>query len=134
MFELLIYLTIGVLLAGIIWSWDGARDAFHPMMLIGPMLLFLYGWMPLKLLRANGLEGFFEIDQLIFVQIVNLLGVTAFVVGCLSVRCRGVAPEAARFRLSDATAKTLINGGVLLGTIGLGAWLVSIINVGGLRA
>jgi hypothetical protein len=134
MFELLIWLTIAVLSCSIVWAWDGSHDVFHPLMFIGPMLLFLYGWMPLKLFRANGLEGFFQTDQLVFVQTVNLLGTTAFAVGCLSVGCRNAAPLKARLRLTDMAAERLLNGALIVGAIGLAAWLISINNVGGVWA
>lgn len=132
MFELLIGLTIIVIVVGIVWAWDGSHDVFHPMMFVGPMLLFLYGWMPLKLLQVNGLDGFFQIDQLVFVQTINLLAATAFVVGCMSAGCRNVTPQKGGMRLTDYAGKKLISGAFVLGTIGLAAWLVSIINVGGL--
>ena len=134
MFELLLVATIAVILLGMIWAWDGAHDVFHPMIFIGSMLVFLYGWMPLKLLEKNGLDGFFQQDQLIFVQSMNLLGATAFVLGCMSIGCRGVRPEVASLNLTDETGRKLINGALVLGTIGLVAWIVSIVNVGGLIA
>jgi hypothetical protein len=134
MFEVLIWSTIAVVVLGMIYAWDGAHDVFHPMMFIGPMLLFLYGWMPLKLLQANGLEGFFQIDQLIFVQTINLLGTAAFVFGCNTVGLRNVRPQLSRLRLSDSAGRKLISGGLVLGVIGLAAWLTGIRNVGGLRA
>jgi hypothetical protein len=134
MFELLLIATCAVILVGMLWAWDGSQDVFHPLMFIGPMLLLLYGWMPLKLLQVNGLDGYFQIDQLLFVQTVNLLGVTGFVVGCLSVECRDTRPVTSHLRLTDYAGRKLINGALVLGTIGLTAWLVSIINVGGLHA
>ena len=134
MFELLILATAAVILLGMIWAWDGAHDVFHPMIFIGSMLLFLYGWMPLKLLEKGGLDGFFQEDQLIFVQSLNLLGALAFVLGCMSVHCRGVRPGQARLGLTDAAGRKLINGAFVLGAIGLAAWMVSIVNVGGLIA
>src|ERR1700730_6912507 len=108
MFELLFWFTIAVLILNIIWAWAGTDDVFHPLMFIGPMLLFLYGWMPLKLLQANALDGFFQSDQLVFVQTVNLLGTTAFVLGCLSVGCRNVTAQQSRLRLTDFVGRKLI--------------------------
>ena len=134
MFEVLIWLTIAVIVLGIIYVWDGAHDVFHPMMFIGPMLLFLYGWMPLKLLQVNGLDSFFQIDQLIFVQTINLIGTAAFVLGCTTVDLRNVRPQLSRLRLTDYAGRKLFSGALVLGTIGLAAWLAGIRNVGGLRA
>jgi hypothetical protein len=134
MLPALIWLTIGVIVLGIAYAWDGAHDVFHPMTFIGAMLLFLYGWMPLKLLQNNGLEGFFQVDQVVFVQTINLFAVAAFVIGCNSISLREVRPQSSRLRLSDVAARRLIGGGLVVGMLGLGAWLLSIRNVGGLRA
>jgi hypothetical protein len=134
MFEVLIWLTVAVIILGMLYAWDGAHDVFHPMMFVGAMLLFLYGWMPLRLFQANGLDGFFTLDQVIFVQTIDLLGTTAFVLGCNSVGLRNVRPETSGLPLTDYAATKLMSGALILGTLGLGAWLVSIRNVGGIRA
>ena len=60
-----------------ICAYDGSRDVFHPLMFVGPMMMFIYGWMPLKLNAAGGLEGYFQRDQLVFVESLNVLGIFA---------------------------------------------------------
>jgi oligosaccharide repeat unit polymerase len=130
MFEMLLWLTGGIALLGMIVAFDGSRDVFHPLVFIGPMLLFLYVWMPSRLLAADGLSRFFEDEQLIFVQKLYLLGVLAFVAGCLYASAgarRNSEPEP----LSQETCRRLLVGSALVGAIGLICWLVQIVEVGG---
>lgn len=118
---------------GVLLALRGSRDVFHPLVFIGPMLGFLYAWMPYKLFAAGALPSFFDGEQLIRVQIVNVLGVLAFVVCCLTAGLHTRNSSQAR-RLSARTLRRLLIGGALAGTIGLLCWCVTIINVGGFVA
>ena len=133
MFELLLFAAAGIALLSVIAAFDGSRDVFHPLIFIGPMLAFLYGWMPWKLLQQDGLSRFFDNDQLLFVQGLNVLGIIAFVGACLMVGTRIKRPAAARQSLAPLTAQRLVIGGGLVGSLGLTCWLITIINVGGIR-
>ncbi len=132
LFDYLIWAAILAVVAGMVCAFDGSRDAFHPLMYLGPMLLFIYGWMPLKLNAANGLEGFFQNDQLVYVETINVLGILALVWGCLSCGCRIPVPNAGA-TLSPQLGRRLLAGGVFLGVLGIAAWSVGIVEVGGLR-
>ncbi len=134
MFELMLLATAAVALIGVVIAYDGSRDVFHPMIYIGPMLFFIYGWMPWKLLQANGLERFFDIEQLHFVQTLNILGVLAFVATCLSVGVRLKVSRPETLDLSQAVCRRLLFGSFVVGSIGLGCWATTIINVGGFIA
>lgn len=131
MFEILTLTTIGVALLGMLIAYDGSRDIFHPLIYIAPMLAFIYGSMPLRLYYAGELAAYLDDGQLVFVQTLNLLGVFALVAGCLSAGCR--IPPGARptENAGPAAESRLLIGGAITGGIGLLAWLVSIINVGG---
>jgi hypothetical protein len=132
MFDLLLWVTMAIALGGALYAYAGSRDVFHPLMFLSPMLIFLYGWMPLKLDASGGLDGYFQRDQLVFVQSWNTLGVLCFVIGCLSVGCR--LPRAAVLgRQPDRVGRALVVGGACAGSLGLAAWTISIVNVGGLR-
>lgn len=131
MFEALIWLTLAIAGVGVWWAYDGSRDVFHPLVFIAPMFGFVYGWMPLKLASGHALEQFFREDQLIFVQALNAIGVFCFVLGCLSVNPRLQPDRAPESALSWRGAQVLVNGGLILGMIGLVAWVISIVNVGG---
>ena len=133
-FELMLLVTAALAIGGFVIAYDGSRDVFHPLVIVGPMLAFLYAWMPWKLLEHNGLDRFFDNEQLLHVQTLNILGVLGFVAACLAmgVRMRGARPEP--MKLSPRVAKRLLVGAVLLGTVGLVCWTITIVNVGGFEA
>ena len=110
----------------------GSRDVFHPLLFIGPMFAFLYGWMPWKLHSAGGLAQYLDDDQLLLVQELFVLGVLAFVLACLAAGVRGQQRVGERaLQSSPETAKRLLAGGALIGAVGLLCWAITIINVGG---
>src|SRR5579862_2996546 len=117
-----VYIIVG---AGMVYAYMESRDVFHPLMFMGPMMIFMYGWMPMKLNEIGGLDGFFQRDQLEFVQWINVGGIACFVVGCLSAGC--VLP---RVRPPDLKVSpgTLVMGGSLLGCIGVAAWVTAVIH------
>src|ERR1035437_9432322 len=88
MFEWLLILTVVIVAIGVLVALDGSRDVFHPLVFIGPMFAFIYFWMPFKLWAADGLDRFFDSNQLFYVQRLNILGVLAFMIACLSVGVR----------------------------------------------
>ncbi len=132
MFELLSWITVLFAIGGALYAYAGSRDVFHPLLYLSPMLVFLYAWMPMKLAASGGLDGYFQPDQLVFVQTWNTLGVAALVLGCLSlgVRVDRYAPPEAE---DGPKASILVRCGLVVGAIGLAAWLISIRNVGGLH-
>jgi hypothetical protein len=132
-FELLLAATAAIALGGIIVAYDGSRDVFHPLVIIGPMLAFLYFWMPYKLLLNDGLSRFFDNEQLAHVQLLNLLGVLAFIVACLSIGVR-VKSRSIPLTMTSRTTTRLLIGAVVLGSVGLVCWGITIENVGGFTA
>lgn len=141
LFEALLVITGLVALGGALIALDGSRDVFHPLVFIGPMLAFLYAWMPWKLLEGGGLGQYLDDDQLLVVQRLFLLGVIGFVVACLAAGLRGAHPKralasssgsrASWFSASPEAARRLLAGGSVAGAVGLLCWAVTIINVGG---
>jgi hypothetical protein len=131
MFEFLLWAVIAMVAAAMVYAYAGSRDVFHPVMFIGPMMGFLYAWMPMKLYSSGGLDGFFQADQLIFVQVINIAGVAAFLIGCLGVGCKLPDPPVQQEPVSESSARVLTIVGIVLGCIGVGAWGITIINVGG---
>lgn len=131
MFEFMLFAAACVALLGLIAAFDGSRDVFHPLVFIAPMMAFLYGWMPWKLLQQDGLSRFFDGDQLRHVQMLNLFGVMAFVGACLLVGTRVKRPRSVSRPLPERTAHRLLMGGAVLGSLGLLCWGITIVNVGG---
>ena len=134
MFEFLLVLTAVIAIAGIAVAYDGSRDVFHPLVIIGPMLVFLYAWMPWKLLQHDGLARFFDLDQLRFVQTLNLLGVLAFVLAVLVTGVRIRPSSRHPLEITPRIQGRLLVGSAVLGSIGFLCWSISIINVGGFTA
>jgi hypothetical protein len=130
-FEVLLAVTFLVIVLGIFAAYDGSRDVFHPLVFIGPMFAFIYAWMPLKLLLSQDIYSFFDEQQLVQVQSLNLLGVSAFVLACLSAGVR--LPKGRRYTISnpERVSKRLMIGAALAGGLGLLAWLLLIIGSGG---
>ena len=131
MFEALLWVSLAIVAIGVLVAYDGSRDVFHPLFFIGPMMAFLYGWMPLQLLHSGSLFQYFDLDQLGFVQSLNVLALLAFVLACLAAGCRFRRSQSAVQKLSSAGCRRLRIGALAIGSVGLTCWLVSIINVGG---
>ncbi len=132
MFEILLFVAIGIALLGILVALDGSRDVFHPLIFIGSMFVFLYGWMPWKLFSNNAIQQFLDNDQLTRVQALNVLGILAFVLACLASGVRLRSDRRAEVRpLSPLACRRLLFGAAVSGAIGLLCWTISIHNVGG---
>lgn len=132
MFTALLLITLAIALVGIVCALDGSRDVFHPLVILGPMLAFLYFWMPWKLLSEGGLARFFDDEQLLRVGTLNALGVLAFVGCCLAAGVRVQRKDIRRpTQFSEQTQRRLLIGGSVAGVIGLVCWAITIINVGG---
>lgn len=135
LFPALLITAALIALLGTVIALDGSRDVFHPMVFIGPMMAFLYGWMPWKLYAEHGLDRFFDTQQLVFVATLNVIGVASFVGCCLWAGVRVPKQKALLLtRLSDRQMKRLLIGGGIAGAIGLACWAMTIINVGGFVA
>jgi hypothetical protein len=128
MFVALTWAVMAVVALAVWYAYAGSKDVFHPLMFIGPMMVFMYAWMPLKLDSFGGLAGFFQRDQLDYIQGINILGVTCFALGCLSVGCRLPAIRRPQPKVSPST---LVLCGAVLGCIGLGAWVTTVIHGSG---
>ena len=87
--------------------------------------------MPFQLVQHNALARFFDEGQLVSVQWLNVLGVLAFVLGCLSTGVRIRKTRFAQRRVSELGAKRLLIGSAIIGSLGLMCWLITIHNVGG---
>jgi hypothetical protein len=132
MFEALLVVAVLITLIGMLAAMDGSHDVFHPLVFIGPMMIFLYGWIPWKIYSIGGLEQFFDEQQLVFVQTINVLGILAFVGACLAsgLRLRCGSDERSP-ELSQTACRRLLIGAAVAGSLGLLCWVIMIVNVGG---
>ena len=134
MFELLLVAAALIAIGSAVIAFDGSRDVFHPLVFIGPMLAFLYAWMPFQLIQHNALARFFDDSQLQHVQLLNVLGVLAFTLACLSTGVRVRKTRFAGRRLSEREARRILVAAAVIGSLGLICWLITIHNVGGFTA
>lgn len=125
MFIALVWLTVVIVALALLYAYCGCKDVFHPLMFIGPMMAFMYAWMPLKLDSIGGLAGFFQGDQLEFVQRINVAGVICFILGCLSLGCRLPPVRKPEPPVSLGILKI---AGTILGCIGFGAWCMTVVH------
>ena len=122
-----------IALGAAVVAFDGSRDVFHPLVFMGPMLAFLYAWMPFQLVEHDALARFFDENQLQHVQLLNVLGVLAFALGCLGAGVRIRKTRFAQRKISALGAKRLLMASAVAGSLGLLCWLITIHNVGGFR-
>jgi hypothetical protein len=110
------------------------RDSFHPLIYIGPMLVFLYSFLPLYLsfTQREELRGYLGDGDLIYVQVLNGLGATSL---CLGILLGGAPATAGRpprpWMPADDFGRRLAGAAVALGLIGLAAYLYMLAGVGG---
>ena len=130
-FLVLLLLTAAVAAVGVFCVLDGSGDIFHPLIFIGPMMIFLYTWMPWKLYMNGGLLRFFDNGQMLYIALLNFLGVFAFVGSCLAVGVRAVPRRNIHQRWSPTVCRRLLLGGAVAGSLGFLCWAVTIVNVGG---
>jgi hypothetical protein len=131
MFSALIFAAAALAVLGIVVALDGSRDVFHPLVFICPMFLFLYVWMPWKLNAGDGLLRYFNLDQLLYVQCLNVIGIAAFVTAALAVGVRVRGKRAQVSKLAPLACRRLLIGAGITGSVGLLCWGISIHNVGG---
>jgi hypothetical protein len=73
LFEFLAYLTGLTVLALVVLAWVMHRDPFHPAIYLGPMLGFLYAFLPLYLsfTQREELRGLIADRDLVYVQLLR---------------------------------------------------------------
>lgn len=133
MLETLIWATAALCAAMVIYGWRLYGDVFHPLVLMGPMLAFMYVVMPLQLIEDGSLFAYVTRPQAEFAQLLFLLGAGAFALGCAAgsaVRPKPGWSFAHFFYDPEAIRK----GGYILGGLGLAAWTYTVMNAGGFTA
>lgn len=122
-----------LLVAAMAHAYHRTGDALHPAMYLGPMLAYAYAYRPVVLQREQVLDLLFEPGPLLFVLIINFMGVSLFVLGLLG-------SGAATGHVARAGAETLSPGardraavlGVLLGLVAAIGFGAGIAGAGGL--
>lgn len=136
MLDFLMLATIGVIVFAMIVAYERTRDPLHPMMYLGPMMLYIYALIPSILFYRGMLPQYFRSDEgPIFAQTVTLLSILALCIGCLraslSANRTGAGNLVPRL-LSDQHRKLMLQASHILAGIGLSVFLYGLIRSGGL--
>ena len=137
-FLFLTILTAIVVLVSILMAYRRSRDSFHPMIYMGLMLFYLYSYLPLSLFfqDADRLQTFLSVRQLEYIQGLNLLGVISICVGILigDKGLRWSKLSKPKWVLPPIVEQRINRAAIACGFIGVIAFAVGIINVGGIEA
>jgi hypothetical protein len=131
MLDALIWATIAVCVVSAVTAYAVSHDVFHPAILLSALCAFIYGYMPLSLVKSQLLFAYVTESQADFCQTLAFLGTLAMMAGCFS----GAAPKAGRTvaRTSlEHSPQILQRGGYVLGVLGLACWVITIRGAGGL--
>jgi hypothetical protein len=133
-FELLVALTALVLGVGTVTAYQRTGDLLHPMLFLGP--LFLYATVLDPWLVRHDLARFFAYQEDVnLVLILNLLGVTALVLGALhDVPRRPKGRPERRPSLQERERAQLRGVAFALAVVALAAYAYGIANSGGFVA
>jgi len=126
-------LLIGIIVAlTMIGALVTYRDTFHPAVLMGPMIGFLYFYAPLILQFNNGFFGYLTEQHVMRAQWIHLAGVLSIclglVVGPLHLRSSGGGAVEA---VKQYDSKTLLKSSFLFAGLGVLSFVYGIQNVGG---
>ena len=135
MYDILLWLTgLAAVTCGLV-GYLISRDVFHPLVFLGPMLAFSYFLTPLVLTSEGTIWRFLPADQMAFVQFFYLAGTLALAAGVMIGGYGGRwRPGKLALVPSWSARRQLRRAGLLLGGIGVAAFLYMIRNNGGLEA
>jgi hypothetical protein len=107
-------------------AWRATRDIYHPAMVIAPALVFLYVIQPSLLVASPTNDAYFTRPQLLQIQIVDLFGVVALLIGATR------TPGVFRRRPGGAVPpRELRKVAMAVGSLGLGVWFYTLKQAGG---
>ena len=110
-------------------AYSRARDPLHPLMFIGPMLLYVYVAKPSALILQGQMQEFLTVRQIEFAQLLFLGGVGGFCLGAL-VGSRG-GRSRIWFVVTPPLRKRMVRLATLLGILSLSAYWLGITLSGG---
>lgn len=129
----------GMIVVGSIWiAYRRSQDSLHPMIYLGFMLFYLYSYLPLSLVQQNAahLQTFLSVEQLEYVQSVNLLGVLSICLGVLmGARRTFFSPfHQSTWIIPPVVRKRLQRGAIACGLLGVTGFTYGLVQSGGLSA
>jgi len=137
-FVFLAVATGGIVLAFIWLAYKRSRDSLHPMMYLGLLLFYLYSYLPINLVRqdAERLQSYLSVQQLDYVQFINLAGAFCICAGVLY-GAKKVSFQAAAQQswvLPPNIKRRLKNAAIVCGILGVLGFVYGISQVGGFVA
>jgi oligosaccharide repeat unit polymerase len=133
--EQIIWATGLVIIGAMGLAYYKYRDPLHPLMYLGPMLFYVYAFVPATMFYRGTIGEFFQDEsKLIMAQMVNLVSLVLFCVGCLGARLPGRAQRflAIPFKLKPETRHRLVRASYLVAAAGLGPYFLQTVQGGGL--
>ncbi|MFT3913259.1 MAG: hypothetical protein QM704_03955 [Anaeromyxobacteraceae bacterium] len=123
-------IAIALIIGLSIWTGvRGQRDSLHPALVLGAMALFLYVLMPLKIAAEDGFFGYLTERQLVFGQLVNLVGIAALVLG-VAIGAYGGTFREGFVRLLPEGPR-VYNAAIIVGLAGVWGYGAGILAMGG---
>lgn len=135
MFEIFLFLTFLVCVGGVLWGTFGFRDTLHPLVYLMPMAGFIYVYIPIQLRLQGGLQQYFTLEELVYVQGINFLGLLGLLMGCVY-GSKELQRDPGRIDVLSAAMtpklrQLFFRMGVAFGIIGFLAYAFTLYNVGG---
>lgn len=138
LFLFLCFLTGFISIGSALLAYKRSHDPFHPLIFMGPMLFFLYCFMPLNLFYTdlNNLQVLLSDQQLAYVQTLNVVGVISFCAGVLSgdKKFRPFRLPKIYWNISSKLHKRINRAAILCGLLGVVGFVYGVLNIGGLAS
>jgi len=131
MLEVLVGLTGLICLGAAVYVYNVYRDPFHPLIYLTGMFSFIYVYMPALLLKSGELFTFVSEEQAVFSHLIVMASLVALITGCLKGSNSPATTPPADFYIPVDSSR-LRAGAYVAGAVGLVAWALTILNVGGL--
>ena len=132
MAKLLLLVIFAFICASMFVAFRRSRDPLHPMMFLGPMLIYVYVLRPWVLLANGDLQAFVDDGQIVFAQVLFTLGIILFCGGMLHAS-RNVYGRI-RLQVPQHMQGRLFTLGCFLGTFSVVAYWFAIFRSGGFFA
>ncbi|MGE3314267.1 MAG: hypothetical protein AB7O26_04050 [Planctomycetaceae bacterium] len=126
---LCIALTAAVILGAMGVAYSRSKDALHPLMILGPMLLFVYVVRPSMLLGRDQMQPYLTPEQIAFAQAFFCMSIASLCLGALWGSGRGRARV--WFAVTPKMRRRLVNLGVFLGFLAVGSYWYCLYRSGG---
>ena len=134
MFETYLWLTGIVIGCAMLMAYAMAQDPLHPLMFLGPMFFYIHVLIPGAHFYRGVLPDYFVEPRILdFAQLVILVSMTAFCLGCLRIRVGASIRTLVHtpLHLTESTCKRLQYTSYLLAAIGLASFMAKMAAGGG---